>query len=136
MTTVAKPLPPRTEALAPFLDAARKGSLVVQRCDECGDLRFPPREICSTCLSRNASWVPVSGKGRVFSFYVMHQVYHPAFATEVPYAVVVVELAEGPRLTTNVVQCRPEEIRVGMPVTVVFEERSPEVSLPVFRPDL
>jgi uncharacterized OB-fold protein len=134
MTTVAKPLPPRTEALAPFLEAARSGVLVVQRCDDCGERRFPAREICSACLSRAASWEPVSGKGRVFSFYVMHQVYHPAFASEVPYAVVVVELDEGPRLTTNVVQCRPDEIRIGMPVEVVFEERSAEVSLPVFRP--
>jgi uncharacterized OB-fold protein len=134
MTTVAKPLPPPTEALAPFLEAAKRGVLVVQRCDDCGGRRFPAREICSACLSRAASWVPVSGKGQVFSFYVMHQIYHPAFASEVPYAVVVVELDEGPRLTTNVVHCRPDEIRIGMPVEVVFEERSPEVSLPVFRP--
>lgn len=134
MTAVAKPLPPQSEALAPFLEAAKRGVLVVQRCDGCGELRFPAREICSRCLSRAESWVPVTGKGRVFSFYVMHQVYHPAFASEVPYAVVVVELDEGPRLTTNVVGCGPEEIRVGMPVEVTFEERSPEVSLPVFRP--
>jgi uncharacterized OB-fold protein len=70
----------------------------------------------------------------VLSFYVMHQVYHPAFAAEVPYAVVVVELDEGPRLTTNLVGCSPSEIRVDMPVEVTFEDRSAEVSLPVFRP--
>jgi uncharacterized protein len=134
VTAVAKPLPPPSEALVPFLDAAKNGVLVVQRCGDCGERRFPAREICSACLSRNASWEPVSGKGKVFSFYVMHQVYHPAFASEVPYAVVIVELDEGPRLTTNVVGCRPDEIAIGMPVAVAFEERSPEVSLPVFRP--
>jgi len=133
-TPVPKPIPRVTEELEPFFAAARRHELVVQRCDDCGALRFPARELCAGCLSRCASWVPVSGRGRVLSFYVMHQVYHPAFAAEVPYAVVVVELDEGPRLTTNLVGCRPAEIQVDMPVEVAFEDRSDQVSLPVFRP--
>ena len=63
----------------------------------------------------------------------MHQVYHPGFAAEVPYAVVIVKLEEGPKLTSNVVDCPLDEIAIGMPVEVVFEELSPEVTLPKFR---
>jgi uncharacterized OB-fold protein len=76
----------------------------------------------------------VSGRGTIFSFAVMHQVYHPGFADAVPYAVVVVELAEGARLVSNVVDCPVDRIRTGMPVEVVFEDVSPEVTLPKFRP--
>lgn len=131
--TTAKPLPRATPELAPWLDAARDGKLVVQRCDGCGALRFPPRELCSRCWSRHATWQQVSGRGEIFSFYRMHQVYHPAFAAEVPYAVVVVKLEEGPMLTSNVVDCPPAELRIGLPVEVVFADDG-EVVLPKFRP--
>ena len=129
----AKPVPEMTPALAPFFAAARARRLMVQRCAGCGVLRFPPRELCSGCLATDATWVEVSGRGEVYSFNIMHQVYHPSFATEVPYAVVVVKLAEGPKITSSVVDCPPHEIRVGMPVMVVFEDVSPEVTLPKFR---
>jgi hypothetical protein len=119
--------------MVPFWDAARRHQLVVQRCAGCGAYRFPPRELCSQCLSRDAEWVPASGRGTVFSFVVMHQAYHPGFADELPYAVVVVELEEGARLTSNVVDCPVGEVRVGLPVEVVFEDASPEISLPKFR---
>jgi len=79
-------------------------------------------------------WLPVSGRGTVFSFAVMHQVYHPGFAAEVPYAVVLVALDEGPRMISNVVGCATSAIRVGMPLEVVFEPVSPDVTLPKFRP--
>jgi hypothetical protein len=131
-----KPMPRVTDELAPFFAAASRHQLVVQRCTRCGTLRFPPREICSAsgCWSRDADWVPVSGRGEVYSFYVMHQVYHPGFATEVPYAVVIVQLAEGPRMLTNVVDCPPDRITIGMPVEAVFEQLSETVTLPKFRP--
>ena len=130
---VAKPVPQITPELAPFFAAAREGRLVVQRCTECRLMRFPPRELCSGCLATTSEWVPVSGRGEVFSYNVMHQVYHPAFAAEVPYAVVVVRLAEGPKLTTSIVDCPPHDIRIGMPVEAVFEAASPDVTLVKFR---
>jgi len=120
--------------LAPFLAAAKERRLVVQRCDGCGALRFPPRELCNRCLSTSASWVDVSGRGEIFSFNVMHQVYHPAFAREVPYAVIVVKLDEGPKMTSNLVDCPVDQIRIGMPVEVVFERVSDAITLPKFRP--
>jgi uncharacterized OB-fold protein len=119
--------------MAPYFAAAREGRLVVQRCAECALMRFPARELCSGCLSTASTWIQVSGRGEIYSFNVMHQLYHPAFAAEVPYAVVVVKLAEGLKMTSSVVDCPPHDIRIGMPVTVVFEPVSPEVVLPKFR---
>ena len=132
-TTIAKPLPRITPELAPFFAAAKRHQLVVQRCGTCGLLRFPPRELCSRCWSRDADWTPVSGRGEVFSFYWMHQVYHPGFAADVPYAVVVVKLEEGPHIVSNVVGCTREQLRIGMPVVATFEDAGDAVTLPKFR---
>jgi uncharacterized OB-fold protein len=134
VSAYAKPLPQVTPEMKPFWDAARRHELVVQRCTGCGTHRFPARDICSRCLSRDAAWTPVSGRGSVFSWAIMHQVYHPGFAAEVPYAVVVIELDEGARLVSNLVDCPPADIRAGMPVEVVFDDVAPDVSLPKFRP--
>ena len=134
MDTVAKPVPEVTTELRPFFTAAREGRLVVQRCRKCGHRRFPPREICSRCLARDAEWVPSSGRGTVLSYNVMHQVYHPGFAAEVPYAVVLVELEDGARMISNVVDCPLERVHVGLRVEATFQERTSEIVLPVFRP--
>jgi uncharacterized protein len=134
VSAYAKPLPQVTPEMKPFWDAARRHELVLQRCRGCGAHRFPARDICSRCLARDAEWTPVSGHGSVFSWAVMHQVYHPGFASEVPYALVVIELEEGARLVSNLIDCPPGEIRAGMPVEVVFDEVTPEVTLPKFRP--
>jgi len=128
-----KPVPEVDATLAPFFAAARAGRLVVQSCDRCGALRFPPRELCSGCLATASSWAEVSGRGEVFTYNVMHQVYHPGFAADVPYAVVVVKLAEGPKLLSSLVDCRPQDIRIGMRVEAVFDRVSAEVTLPKFR---
>jgi uncharacterized OB-fold protein len=129
----SRPLPEGDPALAPFFAAAKERRLVVQRCARCGTLRFPPRELCTSCLSTEVEWADVSGRGEIFSFNVMHQVYHPAFATEVPYAVVVVKLAEGPKMISNLVDCPVDAIRIGMPVEVVFETLTDAITLPKFR---
>jgi len=129
----AKPLPQVSPEMAPFFEAAHRHQLVVQRCAGCGALRFPARSICSACLSREATWIGVSGRGTVFSFAIMHQAVHPGFAAETPYAVVVVELDEGPRLLSNLVDCPTADVHIGMPVEVVFDDMTPEVTLPKFR---
>ena len=134
MSAAAKPVPAVTPEMKPFFDAAKRRELAVQRCAGCGTYRFPAREICSKCLSRDAAWVCVSGVGEVFSFNVMHQVYHPGFAGEVPYAVVVIKLAEGAKMISNLVGVVPHAIKIGMPVRVVFEDVTDEVTLPKFVP--
>ena len=134
MSDYRKPIPAITPEMRPFFDGAKRHELRVQRCSACGAHRFPARAICSDCLSTDAHWVTVSGRGEIFSFNVMHQVYHPGFATEVPYAVVIVRLAEGAKLVSNLVGVPPHEIRIGMPVRVVFEDITDEVTLPKFAP--
>ena len=134
MPDYKKPIPTITPEMRPFYEAAKRHELVVQRCASCGTYRFPARDICSNCLSRESRWAKVSGRGEVFSFNVMHQVSQPGFAAEVPYAVVLVKLAEGAKLNTNLVGVKPHDIKIGMPVEVVFEDITDEVTLPKFRP--
>lgn len=130
----SRPIPAISAEMRPFYEGAGRGELLVQRCRGCGALRFPARALCSECLSNQADWAPVSGRGEVFSFNVMHQVYHPGFAAEVPYAVVLVKLEEGPKLISNLVGIAPRDIRIGMPVRVVYEPLSDEITLPKFAP--
>jgi uncharacterized OB-fold protein len=132
--TPAKPLPAIDELTRPFWEAAKRHELVLQRCKECGTYRYPPGENCPECLSFNLEWTKVSGRGKIFTWTVFHRVYHPGFTNDVPYAVVAIDLEEGPRMTSNVVDCKPEDLEIGMAVEVVFEDMSDEISLPKFRP--
>lgn len=127
------PLPAPTEETAPFWDGCREGELRIQRCAGCGAYRHPPRPMCRRCGSQEREWVPASGRGTVYSYVVAHQAVHPALEGRVPHAVVLVELEEGVLMTTNVVDCPPDEIEIGMPVAVTFERINDEITLPKFR---
>lgn len=129
--TVSKPLPEADESSRPFFEGAMQGRLMLMKCGDCGQFRIPSRHHCDECLSSNFTWEQASGRGAVRTYGVMHQRYHPGFET--PYNVAVVELEEGPRITTNVVGLDNAEIRVGMPVVVDWERHS-DVALPKFRP--
>jgi uncharacterized OB-fold protein len=133
MPEISKPVPAVTPEMREFFDGARAGRLMVQKCESCGRLRFPAHDLCSKCNSTESRWVPVSGRGEVFSFNIMHQLYHPGFAGQVPYAVVVVELEEGCKFISNLLGVEPHDIRCGMPVEVTFEKLSDDVSIPKFR---
>jgi uncharacterized protein len=109
--------------------AAATGRLHLQRCDTCGQWRHPPRILCPSCGSDSWSWQPSSGEGSVFSWTITHQAVDPAFADELPYAVVVVEMAEGPRLIGNLVGLAPHDLRLDLPVRVVLDRRSGTVAL-------
>jgi uncharacterized OB-fold protein len=130
----AKPLPVPDEESRPFFDAAREGRLLIMRCKSCGAYRYPSRDRCDVCWSTDTAWVQASGRGTVYTFGIMHQLYHPGFKDEIPYNVVVVELEEGPRTYTNLVGIANDQIRVGMPVEVVFEKLTDEVTIPKFKP--
>lgn len=139
MTTTSKSVPTRPvpvpdEASRPFFDGAREGRLMLMRCRSCRSWRMPARDRCDVCWSTDTAWEQASGKGTVYTFGIMHQVYHPAFAGDVPYNVAVVELAEGVRMNSAIVGIPNDQIRVGMPVEAVFEPVSDEVSLVKFRP--
>ena len=127
------PLPQPTEEAQPFFDALKERRLVVQCCSNCEALQHPPRAMCGSCQSMAFQWVPMSGKSVVYSYVVAHQAVHPALAGHTPLATVEVELAEGPHITSNLVDVPPEAVTIGMAVEVVFEEVRTDVVLPLFR---
>ena len=131
----ARPIPPTSALTAPYWESARQGELTVQRCEGCGERPFPPRSHCPRCGAADLVWAPVSGLGTVHSYTVAHRAPHPVFAEQLPLIVAVVELAEGPRLVTNLVGCDPAELAVGMTVESRFEAiDDSDVVLPVFTP--
>ena len=128
-----RPLPVPTPETQHFWDGARRGELLLQRCRECGPY-FPPRPFCSGCGSRQVEVFRASGRATLHS-YVINQ-SRPAPGFELPYAIAVVELEEGPRMMTNLVDTpqTPEALLLDMPLAVTFEAVSDEISLPLFRP--
>ncbi len=134
MAGYLKPIPVLDAVSKIFWEGCSKQELLLQKCSNCGHLQFYPRILCTNCMSNNLEWVSSSGKGTVHTFTVVHQNVTPGFAKEVPYIYAIVELTEGVRLTTNIVDCAPAEVCIGMPVSVAFESISPEINLPKFRP--
>lgn len=134
MSDYTKPIPLPTEDSKPYWEAARNHELKLQQCRDCGAFWFPPGAVCAECTSDSYDWRTVSGNGKVFSFVIFHRPYHPGFKDELPYVVGCIELDEGPRLLSNVIGCKPEDVRCDMPVEVTFEDISEEISLPKFRP--
>ncbi len=114
-----------------FWEGIKKHELLLQRCKSCGKFLHPPRPMCPKCRSLEIELVPASGKGHVYSWVTYQKSPHPAF--KVPYSVVLVELEEGARLVSNMVDCAPEEIYIGMPVEVVFDDIAEDLTLPKFR---
>ncbi len=129
----AKPVPTIGELNRPFWEGCLKGQLVLQTCAECGHVRYPIAAYCPECLSENAIWTPMSGRGTVFSSIVFHQVYHAAFKNDVPYNVSLIQLDEGPRMVSNVVGVPPQSVKVGDRVEVLFDQVTAELSIPRFR---
>jgi uncharacterized OB-fold protein len=117
-----------------FYEACHKHELRFQHCLGCGIWRHPPRPMCSSCHSSQWEWARVKGRGKVYCWTIVYQPLDPAFADDIPYAAVIVELEEGPRLATWVTDIPPEQLRVGMPVELWFDDISNEVTLPKFRP--
>lgn len=138
MTTSApysKPLPRIDERNRPHWDGNVVGELRIQKCDDCGMLRFPASRWCACCLSDKASWQKASGKGNVWSWCIFHRAYFKGFEPDLPYAVVLVELEEGPRLYSNLVGVPHDRLRIGMPVRAVFEKATDDVVLAKFEED-
>jgi uncharacterized OB-fold protein len=132
-TKYAKPLPSLAGLAGEFYAWCAKGELRFQRCSLCEAWRHVPRELCAECGSSEWSWEPSSGHGRVFTWTVATRAIQPAFKNDVPYAAVVVEMEEGVRLLSTVVDCPPDELIVDMPVEVTFEAVTSDVTLPMFR---
>jgi uncharacterized OB-fold protein len=130
----SKPLPHLDEENRPWWEALKRHELYVQKCRACGDLRYYPRAQCTSCLSPQTEWVRCSGRGKVYTFTATYQNQAPGFRETLPYIMAYVELDEGLKMLTNLVECRPEEVKIGMPVEVVFADVTPDVTLAQFRP--
>jgi uncharacterized OB-fold protein len=129
-----KPLPRLDEESKGFWEACQRHELYLQRCRDCGELRYYPRALCPSCLSDRTDWVRSNGRGTVYTFTITHQNQSAGFRDALPYVLAYVELAEGVRLLTNIVGCTPDDVRIGMPVEVVFDDVTPAVTLPKFTP--
>jgi 3-oxo-4,17-pregnadiene-20-carboxyl-CoA hydratase alpha subunit len=127
----SRPRPAVNRDNAFFFEGAKEGKLLIQRCSSCGALRHPPGPMCPQCRSLQWEALEASGKGTIYSFVVNHHPQIPAF--DYPLAVVLVELEEGVRLISNVVDLAPEDVEIGMPVEVTFVEFDAELTLPQFR---
>ena len=129
----ARPLPQLTGLAARFYAFCKARELRFQRCAGCGAWRHVPRERCGECGSAQFAWERSSGRGRLFTWVVANRSMHPAFPSDPPVAPAVVETEEGVRLVTEISGSSPSELRIGMPVEVVFEDVSDDVTLPKFR---
>lgn len=128
-----KPLPLMEGLSKEFYGWCKQHELRFQRCSDCGTWRHVPREMCASCGSLAWGWVKSSGRGLVFTWTVAERPMHPAFQSDVPYAAVVVEMREGVRLVSQIVDCPPEELKIGMAVEVTFDDVTPDSTLPKFR---
>ena len=134
--TYNRPLPVSQPEWDHYWEKAKAHELWIMRCDDCNKAYFYPRAICPNCFSRNTRWMQSSGKGTVHAFAIVHRGPTPAWRDHVPYVTAIVELEDGARFPTNIVEVEPDpaNIKVGMQVEVVFDDVTPEVTLPKFRP--
>jgi uncharacterized OB-fold protein len=138
MSATEKFLPPDDlpQFHLPFWEALRRHEFRVQKCRDCGALRFVPAEICASCGCQEAEWVRVSGRGTVYTFTVVHRGPTPAYQADAPYVIAHVTLDEGPRVIGNVVGCDPRTVEIGMPVQIAFDDVSEDWTLFRFVPAL
>lgn len=128
-----KPVPNQTEINRPFYRAALEERLRLQRCRSCETWIFFPRVACPHCLADELEWVDASGRGTLYSFALVYRHHHPSF-TQVPSVLAAVALAEGPVMISEVVECDPAQVSIGMELEAVWEQRDRDIAVPLFRP--
>ena len=133
MPELKKQLPAVTASNRPFWEAAKRHELVIYGCINCGTL-YSQVTVCTVCDNPHMEWIKVSGRGRVFTFCVFRQPFHPAWQDDIPYNVAYIKLEEGPLLISNIVGCPNEDIYIGMPVAVIFDDVTEVITLPRFTP--
>ena len=116
----------------PYWDAARDGKLLIKRCNACGRAHFYPRPFCPHCWSEDVEWHEASGRATLYTFTIVRRNDLPPFPERVPYVAAVVDLAEGPRMMTNVEGCELDEVEIGMELMVAFRDEG-DFAIPVFR---
>ena len=119
-----------------YWNKASDGELWIRKCNECSKAYFYPRDISPCCFSRDTEWIRSSGRGKVYTFSIIHRSPNQGFQDEAPFIIAIVELHEGPRMATNIAGIEdptPDKIRIGMEVHVVFDKITDELSLPKFK---
>lgn len=133
MSNNLRPLPKPDRDSAIYWEAAKRHELLLQQCSSCQRFRFYPRVICPHCFSESFEWRRASGTGRIYSFTTIHRAPFPSFADKVPYTLALIELDEGVRMMSNIIDCDPMTVEIGMRVEVTFEDLTEEISLPQFK---
>jgi hypothetical protein len=135
MVTHQKPVPEPDDASRGFWEGANQHRLMLQRCAACGHLLYPPDLMCPVCFSTDLSYVELSGRGTLYSYGIVRQPFHVSFVADVPYVVAYVELDEQPdlRLVSMLIDADPADVKIGIPVEVVFEDRGGQ-TVPLFKP--
>lgn len=128
-----KPLPPIDDDTRAYWAGLAQGRLLLQHCRDCGHVQYYQRAMCGRCLGASVEHRPASGTGTIYSFSTVYRAPSAEFKDDVPYTVILVELAEGPRMLSTLVEAAPETIRIGQAVEIVYERITPEVTLPRFR---
>ena len=131
--TGQKPLPPIDDDTRAYWAGLARGELLLQHCRDCGYVQVYQPALCGRCLGARVEHRPASGRGRVYSFSTVHRAPSAEFKEDVPYTVVLVELVEGPRMISTLVDAPPETVRIGQAVEIVYDRVSPEITLPRFR---
>ena len=134
MSEYRKPLPLLTATSKVFYAGCKEGKLLFQQCCDCDEVIFFPKALCPNCMSRELTWKESSGIGEIFTFTVTHAFAPHEFSADMPYVLAIVRMAEGFKLMTNIVECDFETLRCDMPVEVVFDPVTPDITLPKFRP--
>ena len=128
-----KPMPTPDPESKAFWDGLKAGKLLLQHCKDCGQIQYIQQVYCRQCQSANLEHRPASGKGTIYTFSTVYRAVGPAFENDVPYSVVLVELAEGPRMISSMIDTKPEDVKIGAPVQFVAEKVSDAVTLPRFK---
>jgi uncharacterized protein len=127
-------LPTIEDETRPFWDAAKAGQLMIAKCGGCGKVHYYPRPMCPHCWSEDVSLTPASGKGTLYTWSTVFMNDLPPFKEMLPYVAAQVDLEEGVRVTTNIIDCDPKDLAIGMPVTLAFRELNDAISVAVFCP--
>jgi hypothetical protein len=115
-----------------FWDAAKDERLLIKHCTSCDRFSYYPRPFCPHCWSEQVEWHEASGEGTLYTWSVIYNNDQPIFRDRVPYVAAIVDLAEGPRMVTNVIDCPFEELSIGMPLKVTYMPISDDYTIPVF----
>lgn len=130
------PLPAGDLVSQPFWDGCKEHKLLIQRCNRCGTYRMGPQPVCYVCRCFEWTWEESQGLGEVYTYTIVRHSVHPATADRIPYNSVIVQLRDcgGVRVPGNVVECANEDIKIGMPVKLVWEDVAEDVALPRWKP--